>query len=69
MRKAVEMGADVVGAIPHYELTREYGDRSVRFAMELAAKHGRMGLTGRVTASHTTAMHSYNNNAYPARRP
>ena len=29
MRKAVEMGVDVVGAIPHFELTREYGERSV----------------------------------------
>src|SRR5437588_12203091 len=42
MRKAVEMGADVVGGIPHFELTREYGVRSIRFAMELAAEHGRM---------------------------
>jgi cytosine/creatinine deaminase len=87
MREAIQVGADVVGAIPHYELTREYGERSIRFAMELAAEHGlmvdihcdetdddqarflevmaaetiRLGLTGRVTASHTTAMHSYNN--------
>jgi cytosine deaminase len=87
MRRAVGMGVDAVGAIPHYELTREYGERSVRFAMELAAEHGllvdihcdetddehsrftevmaaetiRLGLGGRVTASHTTAMHSYNN--------
>jgi cytosine deaminase len=87
MRRAVQMGANVVGGIPHYELTREYGERSVRFAMELAAENGlmvdihcdetdddqsrflevmaaetiRLGLTGRVTASHTTAMHSYNN--------
>jgi len=87
MRKAVGMGVDVVGGIPHFELTREYGERSVRFAMELAAEHGlqvdihcdetdddqsrflelmaaetiRLGLGGRVTASHTTAMHSYNN--------
>ena len=87
MRKAVALGADVVGGIPHYELTREYGERSVKFAMQLAADHGllvdihcdetdddhsrfvevmaaetiRLGLQGRVTASHTTAMHSYNN--------
>jgi cytosine/creatinine deaminase len=92
MRRAVEMGADVVGAIPHFELTREYGERSVKFAMGLAADTGtfvdihcdetddehsrflevmvaetlRLGLRGRVTASHTTAMHSYNN-AYAAR--
>ena len=86
MREAVELGADVVGAIPHFELTREYGERSVKFAMALAAEHGkpvdihcdetddehsrfvevmaaetlRLGMPGRVTASHTTAMHSYN---------
>src|ERR687885_531614 len=87
MREAVRLGADVVGGIPHYELTREYGEKSVRFVMELAAEHGlqvdihcdetdddqsrflevmaaetiRLGMSGRVTASHTTAMHSYNN--------
>jgi cytosine deaminase len=86
MRKAVSLGADVVGAIPHYELTREDGVESVRFAMALADEHGlrvdihcdetddehsrfvetmaaetiRRGMSGRVTASHTTAMHSYN---------
>jgi cytosine deaminase len=86
MREAVELGADVVGAIPHYELTREDGVESVRFAMALADEHGlrvdihcdetdddhsrfletmvaetiRRGMSGRVTASHTTAMHSYN---------
>jgi cytosine/creatinine deaminase len=41
MQRAVGMGADVVGAIPHFELTREYGERSVKFAMALAAEHGR----------------------------
>jgi cytosine deaminase len=86
MRKAIEVGADVVGAIPHYELTREDGVESVKFAMALAEEHGlrvdihcdetddehsrfvevmaaetiRRGMGGRVTASHTTAMHSYN---------
>jgi cytosine deaminase len=86
MRTAVELGADVVGAIPHYELTREDGVESVRFAMALAEEHGlrvdihcdetddehsrfvevmaaetiRRSMSGRVTASHTTAMHSYN---------
>src|SRR5260370_38609784 len=86
MRRAVEMGVDVVGAIPHFELTREYGERSVKFAMALAADKGlrvdihcdetdddhsrfvevmaaetiRLGMGGRVTASHTTEMHSYN---------
>src|SRR3982075_1570017 len=86
MRKAVALGVDVVGAIPHFEISREYGEQSVKFAMALAAEHGlrvdihcdetdddhsrfsevmaaetiRLGLEGRVTASHTTAMHSYN---------
>jgi cytosine/creatinine deaminase len=86
MRRAVELGADVVGGIPHYELTREDGVESVKFAMALADENGlavdihcdetdddhsrfievmvaetmRRGMTGRVTASHTTAMHSYN---------
>src|SRR6266446_245730 len=86
VRKAVEIGADVVGGIPHYELTREDGVESVRFAMALADEHGlrvdihcdetdddhsrfvevmaaetiRRGMSGRVTARHTTAMHSYN---------
>ncbi|HXN05090.1 MAG TPA: amidohydrolase family protein, partial [Candidatus Acidoferrum sp.] len=31
MRQAVELGADVVGGIPHFELTREYGEQSVKF--------------------------------------
>ena len=87
MRRAIEMGADVVGGIPHYEITREYGVQNVKFALELANKHGlpvdihcdetddeqsrfletmaaetiRLKMAGRVTASHTTAMHSYNN--------
>src|SRR5438093_1683342 len=87
MRRAVAMGADVVGGIPHFELTREYGVESVKFAFALAAEHGlrvdihcdetdddhsrfvevmaaetiRLGMAGRVTASHTTAMHSYGN--------
>jgi cytosine deaminase len=86
MRRAVELGADVVGGIPHYELTREDGVASVDFLMGLADEHGllvdvhcdetddehsrfvevmaaqtiRRGMAGRVTASHTTAMHSYN---------
>ena len=92
MRKAVGLGVDVVGAIPHFEISREYGEQSVKFAMALAAEHGlrvdihcdetdddhsrfvevmaaetiRLGLEGRVSASHTTPMHGYNNaSAYP----
>jgi cytosine deaminase len=92
MRRAVEHGADVVGGIPHYELTREDGVASVLFAFDLAEEfdllvdihcdetdddHARFvevmaaetikrRLGGRVTASHTTAMGSYNN-AYAGR--
>ena len=84
---AVEMGADAVGAIPHYEFTREYSVESVDFALQLAKDSGilvdvhcdeiddeasrgletvaaralELELFDRVTASHTTAMHSYNN--------
>src|SRR5690348_9195730 len=39
MRQAVALGADVIGGIPHYELTREDGVESVRFAMALADEH------------------------------
>ena len=87
MIDAVKMGADCVGAIPHFEFTREYSVSSLNFAMQLAEKYDRLvdvhcdeiddeasrgletlaaralesGLRDRVTASHTTAMHSYNN--------
>ncbi|SER06889.1 cytosine deaminase [Virgibacillus subterraneus] len=40
--KALEMGADVVGGIPHYELTREDGVRSVLKALELADKYDKL---------------------------
>ncbi|MEW5815322.1 MAG: amidohydrolase family protein, partial [Spirochaetota bacterium] len=87
MEKAIRMGADVVGGIPHNEFTREDGVKDVEFAFELAKKYDRLidlhvdetgdeqsrfvevmakhtimnGMQGRVTASHTTAMHNYNN--------
>jgi len=87
MVEALDLGVDVVGGIPHYEWTREYGERDVKTALGLAARYRRpadlhcdetdddqsrflelvaaetirLGLQGRVTASHTTAMHSYNN--------
>jgi cytosine deaminase len=92
MENAMKMGADAVGAIPHFEFTREYSVESLNFAMELALKYDKlvdvhcdeiddeasrgvetlaarayeMQLFDRVTASHTTAMHSYNN-AYVVR--
>ena len=87
LENAVKMGADCVGAIPHFEFTREYAVESVNYCMELAERYDRLvdvhcdeiddeqsrglevlacralesGLKDRVTASHTTAMHSYNN--------
>ncbi|QZZ22118.1 cytosine deaminase [Leptothermofonsia sichuanensis E412] len=42
MEKALEMGADVVGGIPHYELTREDGVNSVHRIFELAQKYDRL---------------------------
>lgn len=87
LREALELGADVVGAIPHNEHTREHGVESVKLAMDLAEQYGQpvdahidetddpgsrftevlaseaisRGIGDRVTASHTTAMHSYPN--------
>jgi cytosine deaminase len=86
MREAVSEGADVVGGIPHFEFTSEYGSASLRFLMDLAQRNDRLvdvhcdeiddpasrnleilatlayesGMADRVTASHTTAMGSYN---------
>ncbi|MEO1186123.1 MAG: cytosine deaminase, partial [Cyanobacteria bacterium J06636_27] len=42
LEKALEMGADAVGGIPHYELTREDGVRSVEKIFELAEKYNRL---------------------------
>lgn len=86
LEEAVRRGADVVGAIPHFEDTREDGVRSLQIAFGLAEQYGRLvdahcdeiddeqsrfievlatlaargGLRERATASHTTAMGSYN---------
>ncbi len=86
MEESLRRGADVVGAIPHFEDTREDGVRSLEIAVALAEKYGRSvdahcdeiddeqsrfvevlatlamrtGLRERVTASHVTAMGSYN---------
>ena len=90
--QAMEMGADVVGGIPHFEFTREYGVESMHIAFDIARKYNKQidihcdeiddeqsrfvetvaalalkyDMGERVTASHTTAMHSYNN-AYASR--
>lgn len=87
MTAAIEMGADVVGGIPHFENTREQGVSSIRFLMDLAERSGCLvdvhcdetddphsrflevlaeearvrGMGPRVSASHTTAMGSYDN--------
>ena len=42
MEKALEMGADCIGGIPHYELTREDGVKSVHRIFELAQKYDRL---------------------------
>lgn len=36
MIEAINLGADVIGAIPHYEFTREYGVESLKYIMEIA---------------------------------
>jgi len=86
MEEAAKLGVDALGAIPHFEFTREYGVESLHFVFELAQKYNLLidahtdeiddpasrgletmatlaletGLKQRVTASHTTAMGSYN---------
>ena len=42
MENAVKMGADCVGAIPHFEFTREYSVESLNFAMDLAYRYDRL---------------------------
>ena len=92
LEEALKLGADVVGAIPHFEFTREYGVESLKIAFDLAEKYDTLidvhcdeiddeqsrfvevvanealkrGLGEKTTASHTTAMGSYND-AYTAK--
>lgn len=92
LEEAVKLGADVIGAIPHFEFTREYGVESLHYVFELARKYDclidvhcdeiddeqsrfvetlaalahKFNMGDRVTASHTTAMGSYNG-AYASR--
>ncbi|MGB3613055.1 MAG: cytosine deaminase [Elainellaceae cyanobacterium] len=40
MEEAAKLGVDVIGGIPHYELTREDGVRSVQRTFELAQQYG-----------------------------
>lgn len=84
--QAAELGVDAIGAIPHFEFTREYAVASMKFAFEVAQKYILLidahtdeidddqsrsletmatlalesGMLNKVTASHTTAMGSYN---------
>jgi len=41
LEKAIELGADNVGMIPHLEYTREDGVKSIGIAFEIAKKHDR----------------------------
>jgi cytosine/creatinine deaminase len=87
LEEALKLGADVIGAIPHFEFTREYGVESINLIFELAQKYNCLidvhcdeiddeqsrfievlaarayenNMGSKTTASHTTAMHSYNN--------
>lgn len=87
LKKALEIGADVVGGAPHIEYTREDGVKDVETVFRMAEKFGKLidihidetgdpqsrfievmaketinrGWQGRAAASHTTAMHNYNN--------
>ena len=42
MEEALRLGADVAGGIPHYEMTREDGVRSVHRTFELAQQYDRL---------------------------
>src|SRR6478609_868481 len=42
LERALAMGVDVVGGIPHFERTMEEGAKSVRILCELAARDGRL---------------------------
>ena len=39
LEEALKLGADVIGAIPHFEFTREYGVQSIDYIFELAQKY------------------------------
>lgn len=42
VEEALIMGADVVGGIPHYEYTREWGEKSVKTVIDLALKYDKL---------------------------
>lgn len=41
VRRALELGVDVVGGIPHFERTQAQGAQSIQLLCELAAAHGK----------------------------
>lgn len=87
LKRALDLGVEIVGGIPHFERTMAQGAASVKLLCELAAERGtlvdmhcdetddplsrhvetlafeahRLGLQGRVNASHCTSMHSMDN--------
>ncbi len=87
LQRALDLGVDVVGGIPHFERTMQDGSASIHALCKIAAERGlrvdmhcdesddplsrhvetlaaetcRLGLHGRVTASHLTSMHSMDN--------
>lgn len=42
VEEGLRMGADCVGGIPHYETCREFGERSMHTAVDLAVKYGKL---------------------------
>lgn len=42
LEEALKMGADCVGGIPHYELAREIGEKSIHKIVELATKYNKL---------------------------
>ena len=42
VEEGLKMGADCVGAIPHFELAREFGEKSVHKTIELAVKYNKL---------------------------
>lgn len=42
VEEGLKMGADCVGAIPHFEWTREIGEKSIHKTVELAVKYNKM---------------------------
>lgn len=42
VEEALKMGADCVGAIPHFELAREFGEKSIHKTVELALKYDKL---------------------------